>query len=66
MHPYDIGFASDALSRRRQNGFRFSQLFHPPDDGGKVFLASGCGFSEIHYRGHLGSGHKEPKLLCRI
>src|SRR6266446_9668522 len=52
------------LSRRRH--FHFGQLFHQPDDGGKVFLTPGRGFRGIDCRGRFGHGHRKAKLCCRI
>src|SRR5258708_11880815 len=57
-------YTTGLLSRRRH--FRFSQLFHPPDDGGKVFLIPGRGFFRIDCCGRFGRGHRKSKLCRRI
>src|SRR5258708_2014269 len=52
------------LSRRRQNVFPFRRSFHPPDDGGEVFLNPGLGFRGIDYGGRFGRRHRKANL-CR-
>src|SRR5437879_3909137 len=40
-----------ALRRRWQNVFLLSQVFHPPNDLGEVFLITGRGFFRVRARG---------------
>ena len=45
------------LRHRRQNAFRYGTMFHPPNDGGEILLASGCGLSGVDCRGCLSRRH---------
>src|SRR6266849_1584577 len=53
------------LSCRGHNVFDSSQLFHPPDDAGKIFLILGRSFFGIDCRGGLGRWHRKSKLRGR-
>src|SRR5450432_3137453 len=57
---------STTLAAGGINVFIFSLFFHPPNDGGEVFLPSHRGFFGIDCRGYLGRGHRKAKALRRI